>query len=139
MWHCRWVNYFFNRSFLNTINLIWWKNEPKFFFGSLSFSEPILLNYCLIIQYMEFLFVKTFIIFDRLTIKEILNYGLKFKVFTWDLNFIHWSWQFSSDLYIISCENFNIFICVVLADIYYCSYLNCWYMFRILIWLFACR
>ena len=40
---------------------------------------------------MEFLFVKTFIIFDRLSIKEILKYGLKFKVFTWDLNFIHWS------------------------------------------------
>ena len=35
-----------------------------------NFSELILLNYfCLIIEYMEFLFEKTFVIFNRLKIK----------------------------------------------------------------------
>ena len=36
-----------------------------------NFSELALLNYCcLIIQYMEFLFDKIFVIFDRLSIKH---------------------------------------------------------------------
>ena len=44
-----------------------------------NFSEPILLNYCsLILQYMKFLFEKTFFVFDRFSNKIILKYRLTF-------------------------------------------------------------
>ena len=47
IWHYNWVNLFFNHTFLNTINLIWWKNELKFFLGSLTifnWSQTIFQN-----------------------------------------------------------------------------------------------
>ena len=33
-WYYSWVNFFFNRIFLNTKNMIWWENELQFFLGS---------------------------------------------------------------------------------------------------------
>ena len=70
--------------------------------------------------------------FSLIEYEIILKYRLKFvqyqikdnsrnKAFPWGLNFIYWSRQLSSALYIIII---NSFIFVVWADICNCSYLN---------------
>ena len=71
---------FLNLTLLNTINLIWWKMSSSPFlvysqsfwtnFKSDNISELILLNYYfLIMHYIEFLFEKSFVILDKLSIK----------------------------------------------------------------------
>ena len=122
MWHYSWVNFFqsYNCKYYKLDLVKNWTQVPSWLTHNVqlksdNFSEKNLLNYCcLIIQFMKFLFEKTCVSFNRLSIFSffkvqpevcrVLNQRLfKKKIFTWSLNFIHWSWQLSSDLYIVSC------------------------------------
>ena len=69
MWRYCWVNVFFNHTFLNTINLIWWKTEFKFFLGWQSSIE--------VSQFFRTTFIK-------LLLSDYTVYG----IFVWE-NFCH--------------------------------------------------